>query len=325
MAVMPPLPPSPAVRLRTMTPDDVEHGLRLCRASGWNQIARDWVQLLAADPGGAAVAVDVVTDRVVGSVATIRYGAAAALRPWHHPVQAPRVPEPEPALLPPTLAWIAMVLVDPDRRSAGIGTALLDEALRRSREATCQGLDATALGRPLYEKLGFGVACTFTRMVRSEADAPVVADDSHVGPGLVRPATPADAAAMAELDARATGLDRGAMLRWLWQGAPELAWVHVGPSGIDGAILGRPGFEATHVGPVVASSSSAARALVHAVLARLPGRRVFIDTADDPGWLDALAALGFHPQRAFARMYRGPWPPPSDPAWLRASIGPEFG
>ena len=44
--------------LRTMTESDVEAGLRLCRASHWNQLARDWQQFLRLTPGGATVAVD---------------------------------------------------------------------------------------------------------------------------------------------------------------------------------------------------------------------------------------------------------------------------
>ncbi|MCB1202766.1 MAG: GNAT family N-acetyltransferase, partial [Verrucomicrobiae bacterium] len=44
------------------------------------------------------------------------------------------------------LAWIGMVLVHPDFRRQGIGTALLERAIRHLREerrVTCVRLDAT--------------------------------------------------------------------------------------------------------------------------------------------------------------------------------------
>src|SRR5690606_37291268 len=58
--------------LRPMTLDDIPAGLRLCRASRWNQIARDWEHFLRVNPGGAlALQKD---GQVVGTVATLRYG-----------------------------------------------------------------------------------------------------------------------------------------------------------------------------------------------------------------------------------------------------------
>src|SRR5688500_5715435 len=126
--------------LRTMTESDVEAGLRLCRLSHWNQLARDWQQFLRLTPGGATVTVD-ESGTVVGSVATMRYG--------------------------PHLAWIAMVLVDPAARGRGVGTALLHRGLEQVKDVRTVGLDATPLGQPLYEKLGFVVHSTLTRLERA--------------------------------------------------------------------------------------------------------------------------------------------------------------
>ena len=41
------------MHLRTMTTADIDGGLRLCRLSHWNQLARDWQQFLRLTPGGA--------------------------------------------------------------------------------------------------------------------------------------------------------------------------------------------------------------------------------------------------------------------------------
>ena len=37
-----------------MTNADVDAGLRLCRLSHWNQVARDWEQFLELAPDGAS-------------------------------------------------------------------------------------------------------------------------------------------------------------------------------------------------------------------------------------------------------------------------------
>jgi hypothetical protein len=227
-----------------------------------------------------------------------------------------------------------MVLVDPASRGSGIGTALLQRALAQAADATTSGLDATPLGQPLYEKLGFSVAGTLTRMWRAPVSSPEAGRPTRaIGqlrelplPSTVRRATPKDRAAIAGLDARATGLDRHAMLEWLQEGAPEFAWVADGANGLEGAMLGRHGHAACHLGPVMASSTDVALRLVRACLESHQSRPFFIDVADaNPGWRTGVEALGFDAQRSFARMYRGNWRPRGEASLLFASIGPEFG
>jgi GNAT superfamily N-acetyltransferase len=288
-----------ALTFRAMTTDDIDAGLRLCRLSHWNQRAEDWQQFLRLTPGGALVAVD-AAGLVIGSVATMRY--------------------------PPSLAWIAMVLVDPARRGGGIGTALLQRGLALVAHDDIVGLDATPLGRPIYEKLGFLVHSSFTRMTRPTA----AADGTPAPPGAaarrVRPAAYADRDAIARLDLQATGLDRSAMLAWLHDTAPQLAWVCEGASGLDGVILGRGGHLAMHLGPLVATTTATAVALLSAALSACRDRDVFIDVADSQlEWRLIVDVSGFQPQRAFARMYRGAPPAPAAPGSLFAIIGPEFG
>ena len=289
-----------------MTPDDVEAGLRLCRLSHWNQLARDWEQFLELTPDGATVATD-DAGVVIGSVATMRYAGAGDASPL-------------------SVAWIAMVLVDPAHRGRGIGTALLRHGLAQVDDVTAVGLDATPLGRPLYETLGFRADRTFTRMRREPASLALPAEPGLAHVSRVRRATPADQSAIAALDARGSGLDRRAMLAWLQGGAPDLAWVYDGADGIDGVVLGRPGYAAVHLGPVVAPSTDVAAALLRAALPTQAEHAVIVDVADDRrGWREAVEALGFRAERPFTRMYRGEWRPPADPTRLFAIIGAEFG
>lgn len=315
--------------LREMAGADVEAGVRLCRLSGWNQVARDWEHFLHLTPGGATVAVD-DDGAVIGSVATMRYLARRAEFGIQHGVRDVRrhplrglspVPLPsDPA--PATLAWLAMVLVDPAQRGAGIGMRLLERGLAQAADVTTVGLDATPLGQPLYEKLGFRASSTFTRM---ESDTAQLQGATRARWPQVRRATLADWEGIAALDARATGLDRRAMLEWLHTGAPELSLVYDGADGLEGALFGRHGHNAAHLGPVLAASAAVAEALLVAALADHE-RPVFIDIADDrPGWRTRVEALGFRPQRPFTRMYRGRWQPDGDASRLFAIIGPEFG
>lgn len=287
-----------------MRAEDIDAGLRLCRQSRWNQLARDWQQFLDRTPGGAAVAVD-SAGTVVGSVATMRYAALEGSK---------------------ALAWIAMVLVDPAHRGGGIGTALLRHGLALTDDLPAVGLDATPLGQPLYEKLGFACDSRFVRMQRPGPTR--TAQQSAPAPerSAVRPARAADLAAIASLDGTATGLDRREMLTWLHAGAPELAWVSEHGTHVSGFLLGRRGYAATHLGPLVAESEVIAAHLLRGCLGGHPGTAFFIDVADDrPGWRATVEALGFQVQRPFTRMYRGAWRPRQDVSRLFAIIGAEFG
>src|SRR2546423_15136270 len=109
---MPHVLPSQLV-IRAMTRDDIAAGLRLCRASGWNQLEDDWRVFLDFPGSGAVLAERAGT--VLGTAAWLRYD---------------------------TLAWIAMVLVDPAERGAGLGARLVTEALARLPGRLCAGLAA---------------------------------------------------------------------------------------------------------------------------------------------------------------------------------------
>src|SRR5437667_10563558 len=90
----------PMLRIRAMTEADLALGMRLKRQNGWNQLEADWQRLLALEPDGCFVA---EADGVgVGTAGTCVFGP---------------------------VAWIAMVLVDAERRKQGIGTALMKHTL----------------------------------------------------------------------------------------------------------------------------------------------------------------------------------------------------
>jgi len=281
-----------AVALRPMRASDIDDGLRLCRISGWNQVGRDWEQFLTLTPDGARVADH--EGRVVGTVATVRYGTR--------------------------FGWIGMVLVDPIVRGRGIGTLLLDHALELLSDMPLVRLDATSAGHDLYLTRNFTEEGLILRL---QAIAPGLAAPTHEG---VRRMTDQDIAEVSALDEQIFGASRAALLRWMWQGAPGFAWVATPGSRLTGYMFGRHGHDFEHMGPIVAVDAETAWQLATACLGAHAGRAFVVDApVHTPSWQRSLEALGFREQRPLIRMARGVGGVPGDPSRQFAVLGPEFG
>ena len=117
---------------------DIARGLELCRAAHWNQVETDWDYFLK----NATCLVAEANGRVLGTCAVLDRNG-------------PR-------------AWIAMMLVDPAARRQSIGTLLFERTLAMTN-APSIGLDATAQGRPLYEKYAFQAVAQIDRWLREPA------------------------------------------------------------------------------------------------------------------------------------------------------------
>jgi GNAT superfamily N-acetyltransferase len=286
-----------------MTAADLEDGLRLSRASGWNQAVDDWRLLLSLGPGLFRVALE--DGAAVASGGAVRYGDA--------------------------LAWICMILVDPAKRGRGLGTRIFDEVLDRASACVragalrAVGLDATPAGRGIYVQRGFQDAGGIVRMraERKGSDLGSWPPGREVTPH-VRPLAARDLPAVLARDREVFGADRGAVLRWALATAPGLAWVGEA-QGRTAYCFGRHGDHSDQVGPVVAEDPAAAAALVTACLSRPRSRPLIVDARVEPSWLAALAGMGFREQRPFTRMYLGEARPPARPALEPAVFGPEFG
>jgi GNAT superfamily N-acetyltransferase len=278
-----------------MTEVDLEGGLQLSRASGWNQTLDDWRLLLSLGPGLFRVAVR--GSEVVASGGAVRYGEA--------------------------LAWICMILVRPDERGHGLGTRVFDEVLERASALVSAGrlravgLDATPAGRGLYLKHGFQDGPALVRL-RAEA-----ATSAEHGPAS-RPAA-SELDAVLERDWEVFGADRSPVLRALASAAPELTRIAWDGGQLRGYCFGRHGDHADHLGPVVADDEELARELVRSVLAATRRRPLILDARAASDWLAALRELGFREQRPLTRMYLGEARPAARPEHELAILGPEFG
>ena len=279
------------ITYRDMTIEDIDAGLSLCRAANWNQLARDWQLFLQMSPQGCRVAI--ADDKVVGTVTTLRYQKS--------------------------FSWVGMVLVDPAHRKKGIGLKLLHEALQVLQHEGTIRLDATADGRKVYLKLNFVDEYPLSRM-----NGVIAIDKLH--PGKVEPVVKKDLAKIAEFDTHIFGANRKVLLRWLFEGAPQFAFIVKETDKVQGYCLGRNGFNHVHIGPVVANNMHVAKDLVTAVLQNCIGQSVVIDILHfNKNWIAWLADLGFTTQRTFTRMHRGSHNFKTVTGKQYAIAGPEFG
>lgn len=275
--------------LRLMELPDIAACMRLKEIAGWNQTAEDWIRFLRASPEGCFVAE--ACGGVVGSATTIVYEDR--------------------------FAWIGMVLVDPEFRRQGIGTALLENALDYldGKQVPCSKLDATPQGKPLYEKLGFHAEFEIERWRLASRGAA-----SSVVP------QPESLDEVLDFDCRVFGADRSGILRSFADQAPEFVLVERTEGRVASYCFGRKGSTADHLGPWVARDRASASRVLGDFLSRSSRELVLVDLVKDNCWAEALLAeRGFRFSRALTRMYRGQNLHPGQPNLLCAISGPEFG
>ena len=278
------------LHIRTMTLDDVPLGMRLKDLAGWNQTEADWRRLLALEPDGCFVAE--WDGRPAGTTCVS--------------VFAP-------------VGWVSMVLVDPPARGRGIATRLMEHALAYldGRGVGAVRLDATPLGRAVYERLGFVAEYEVARWEG-------LAAGGQVGPGIVS-IGPDDMPAVEAMDEAATGADRRHLLHRLRQEHPESMKVLMRGKHIAGYSWVRQGSRAIEIGPVVALDGASGEALADAALSDCAGRQVFMDVpVPNLAAMRWAEARGLRIQRQFTRMRRGR-PVPDQPMRLWAGFGPEKG
>lgn len=283
------------IRIRPMTADNLPLALRLKGEAGWNQITEDWRRFLAMQPEGCLVAE--VDGVAVGTAIVTMFDG---------------------------LAWISMVLVDEKFRSRGVGKALMNRAVQTAEELGGRTirLDATPLGQPLYESLGFAAQYELTRWA---GVAGSLGASSQVSSFTLRTASPADSAAILALDRSATHTDRRKFLSLLF--AEDWSAVRVIDNGnqLVGYFTIRRGSEAIQLGPCIAESDDSGSALLTDALHRYAGSRVYWDAPCSHQAACALASsAGLAPQRKLLRMCRGE-EVNDDIQQLWASSGPELG
>ena len=284
------------MRLRVMTEHDIPAGLRLNTVAGWNQTAADWRRFLDNSPNGCFVMEH--DTKVVGTATTISYENK--------------------------FAWIGMVLVDPEYRKRGIGTQLLKKTVEYLDQyhVPTMKLDATPLGKPLYEKLGFVTEFEIERLTLKRPSKAV----SAVPASACSSVREAEIEQIVRMDREVFGADRGFLLRSLFSEASELALTVREDGAPRCYAFGRRGAFADHLGPWMATSRASAEALLRGFLAKSSRETLIVDCVkSNAAAFELLSACSFTPSRPLTRMVRGPnhFPGRRDP--MCAILGPEFG
>ena len=258
------------VAVDRLTLVDVEGGLALSTAAGWNQTADDWRFFIEQ---GHGVGCRDASGRLVATAAALPYGS--------------------------DLGWISMVLVAAEARHRGLATALLGdciEALHAAGRAAV--LDATPAGAEVYRRFGFVGGFGFERW-QGEGAANGAAGRSAGSTARVCDATKDDAITIAALDGAAGGIDRSALIRAFASRPQTRMWLTAERSGFA---IARAGARATQIGPLVAATQSEAVALLETALDAVHGP-VFVDVPVHGGAVaGVLADRGCTRQRPFTRM-----------------------
>lgn len=250
--------------IRLMAKSDIPSVMLLKEAEGWNQTETDWVTIQQIEPGGCLVFERAGT--VVGTVTVVCYGKR--------------------------LGWIGMMLVDVEYRRQGIGAALIEAALEYldRREVSIAKLDATDVGRLLYDKFGFVDECTVERWIRPSGDAQ---EEQKLDTGE-------DTIGNWDqhLDQEAFGLDRSRILDCLLANPG----VRLFRASNAQAFL-RPGSKFQQIGPFVARDIHAAEVVLNKILDHSSTFTIAWDL-----FPDCLTAVqlshqkGFTPRRRLTRM-----------------------
>jgi GNAT superfamily N-acetyltransferase len=273
----------PPVRL--LTPSDIPACMRLKDAAGWNQTETDWRNLLALAPDGC-FGID-CDGELRATTTAVCFGQE--------------------------LAWIGMVLTQHEYQRRGLARQLMEHALEylRKRSVAWIKLDATELGVPLYESLGFREEGRIERWVRPKGAAPAdKTSASRFAP---------DSA----LDREAFGADRSDLLR-------VLAGIESASIAGMGFAMGRPGSRAAYFGPCVARSAGVARDLAAWFLHRHAHEDLYWDILTVNTSATASAQeLGFTRGRELVRMalssVKNPAQLQNSDSLVFATAGFEFG
>ncbi|TVQ38170.1 MAG: GNAT family N-acetyltransferase [Spirochaetaceae bacterium] len=272
-----------------LLPQQSQEALALSAEAGWNQTAEDWRIMLQH---GSGVGFRNRQGELVASIVSLPYG---------------------------NVDWIAMLLTRRDSRGAGLGTRLFDIALDTVRKSgRGAALDATPLGKPIYERHGFHSVTVLRRMeLRTPAE-------THGAAHGIQAVEAPHTAALAELDTGVLGLDR----RWLIAELvrqPQLVML-TDVSDPDSLLALRRGRIAYQLGPLYAGSPESAMRLTAAAMATSAEQPLFVDVPERQAeYLGRLASLGFREQREFTRMALSHTTCTGRPEAFYAMAGPEFG
>lgn len=282
------------IQIETMTDRNVSFVMKLKEEAGWNQTDLDIRRFLSLALKGCFIAK--WGNDPVGTATTCVFDR---------------------------VGWIGMLLVSKRHRGQGIGSVLFEHAMAHLTEcgATSMRLDATELGRPLYEKRGFRSQFQLSRYAGRSSKPSRDAENVHA---MVQPATAETLGELADVDSLGIGYDRKILLSKLLQDPAVSAWKSIGSGNQAGYVVIRPGSLAWQIGPCIAGDGIVGGALLDTAFSQQTGP-FFIDVPDhNTAAVGYCERVGLRVARTFTRMCHGTLVQENtDLLW--ASGGPEKG
>jgi GNAT superfamily N-acetyltransferase len=282
------------LHIRRLLLSDLDFADSLRELAGWNQTLGDWRRFLTLQPAGCFLAL--WDGAPAGTATTLSYGTE--------------------------LAWIGMVLVQPEYRRRGIAKALVLQCLEYLRDngVRCIKLDATPEGQLVYKDLGFQEEWTWRRW-----EASLLPQEQGRSQKGLRPWKEGDAGEFERQDAQAFGASRRVLLTALVRESC-CALAHESEEGtLTGYGMARRGAKASYLGPVSATFPRAGLALIAALTAQGAGRAYWDVPDPNTVAVEWAERNGFRPQRSLARMWLGENDRAGNPLQQFALAGPELG
>ncbi len=273
-----------AVEYRRMTADDLPAAHKLSLSVLWPHRLADWQFIYELGEG-------IVAEDESGIIGTVMC--------WCHG---------------PDHGSMGMMVVSPSHQRKSIGHELVSRALQQVGDRTLL-LHATASGLAFCESFGFKQTGWVHQHQGSVFRAPFV----PLGAGeRIRPISPRDEPALAEMSRRAVGMPRATVLKHLMKVADTVAIDRYGEL-IGFAALRKFGHGYV-IGPVVAPDAERAKALIAHWAGTHAGAFVRVDVPDTSGLSQWLTEMGLVQVEATVHtMARGELPH-SDPSIKRYAL-----
>ncbi len=107
------------------------------------------------------------------------------------------------------LAWIGLVVSDPDYQRRGFARRLMSHAMQHLRSIDSVMLDASVMGFPLYDSMGF--------QSLYKINVYIGASQAFDTPASIRPMTREDLPSIIEMDCEKVGAPSPQVINWLFQ------------------------------------------------------------------------------------------------------------
>lgn len=222
------------------------------------------------------------------------------------------------------VAYIGLVGVDPACQRQGIASGLMRALIAWSQERGCSTilLDASDKGKPLYLQLGFAIDDTVSIWRIQERLPPPASPPRTV---IIKPFQASDLCDIIAFDAQGYGAPRDRIITSFIEDNPALVSVARDRDGVMQGYLTIQ-TESHTVGPWLATTPDAARALFQDALARHGSliEGVITPNANSHA-ADIVRSLGFASARTLTHMRLGAPLPPSRRQIIYGQINPAMG